>query len=371
MSAATASSPVLCAASSSASAAAPPASYLCPITMDVMQDPVMDCHGHNFERAAIVDWLQRRAECPMTRSRITADQLFPNVTLRDQIAEWSASLSLPDSDTEAAASDGATPQTEVERTLERLRLLVGACERLLCEAHKRVDHLIPGSTSHQLTQTVQLLVRTATAWQEKVEAELCRKQDEGRTDTGLAAAALWAAMQKVESLHGQLERSEAEGAALSRRLAIAVAQARSLQQPGPQRANEPAAAQPSREDDEAEDAAADSGERGTVADPPPEVKAEAETEAAPALPGILRSLALPGTPPPRPNPATRAPPRPPPRRSARSASAAAPAPQPTNVPVPAARPRAAPKPAAARTPKAAAAKRPGSSQAAAAKRCRR
>lgn len=40
---------------------------MCPITQEVMRDPVMDREGHNFEKEAIEAWLDRHPDCPMGR----------------------------------------------------------------------------------------------------------------------------------------------------------------------------------------------------------------------------------------------------------------------------------------------------------------
>lgn len=41
--------------------------YLCPITGDVMKDPVIAMDGYTYERTAIVEWLSRSGVSPMTR----------------------------------------------------------------------------------------------------------------------------------------------------------------------------------------------------------------------------------------------------------------------------------------------------------------
>eukprot|EP00668_Euglena_longa_P008620 GGOE01010383.1.p1 GENE.GGOE01010383.1~~GGOE01010383.1.p1 ORF type:complete len:604 (-),score=150.63 GGOE01010383.1:485-2254(-) len=69
-----------------------PERYLCPITTEIMVDPVMDYHGHNFERAAIVEWLERSANCPLSREDLQVGALYPNLALKEEIAEWLASL---------------------------------------------------------------------------------------------------------------------------------------------------------------------------------------------------------------------------------------------------------------------------------------
>lgn len=41
-------------------------SFLCPITQQVMTDPVLTKYGHLFERKAIEDWLKSHNTCPLT-----------------------------------------------------------------------------------------------------------------------------------------------------------------------------------------------------------------------------------------------------------------------------------------------------------------
>jgi hypothetical protein len=56
-----------------------------------MEDPVMDLCAHNFERAAITDWLNSKAThecCPISRKPLTVDDLVPNHTLAERIDKW-------------------------------------------------------------------------------------------------------------------------------------------------------------------------------------------------------------------------------------------------------------------------------------------
>ena len=56
------SSGAVVAAPGSVRRALPPAEYLCPITQDVMVDPVSTCDGHTYERAAIERWLLQNSK---------------------------------------------------------------------------------------------------------------------------------------------------------------------------------------------------------------------------------------------------------------------------------------------------------------------
>mmetsp|Transcript_7892 Transcript_7892/g.29209 ORF Transcript_7892/g.29209 Transcript_7892/m.29209 type:complete len:249 (+) Transcript_7892:409-1155(+) len=60
--------------------------YLCPITCEVMQDPVVAADGHTYERAAIGEWLQHHDLSPLTGATLEHDHLIPNHNLRGQIA---------------------------------------------------------------------------------------------------------------------------------------------------------------------------------------------------------------------------------------------------------------------------------------------
>jgi hypothetical protein len=69
-------------------AAAIPDAFLCPITLEIMTDPVVDNAGHSYEREAIMACLAKKAESPITRNPLTADQLSPNYALRDLIQQF-------------------------------------------------------------------------------------------------------------------------------------------------------------------------------------------------------------------------------------------------------------------------------------------
>lgn len=60
----------------------PPAPFLCPLTLEVMTDPVMDPEGNTFDRVAITKWLLRNQTSPISRTPMRVDQLIPNRSLK-------------------------------------------------------------------------------------------------------------------------------------------------------------------------------------------------------------------------------------------------------------------------------------------------
>jgi U-box domain len=66
-----------------------PTEFLCPITMEIMDYPVLSRHGHNFERSAIVAWIEEGSGvCPMTRLPLTMRDLINNNGLLREIEQW-------------------------------------------------------------------------------------------------------------------------------------------------------------------------------------------------------------------------------------------------------------------------------------------
>ncbi|XP_057997034.1 U-box domain-containing protein 24 isoform X2 [Hevea brasiliensis] len=64
-------------------------SFYCPITRDVMVDPVETSSGQTFERSAIEKWLADGNKlCPLTMTPLSTSILRPNKTLRQSIEEW-------------------------------------------------------------------------------------------------------------------------------------------------------------------------------------------------------------------------------------------------------------------------------------------
>lgn len=67
----------------------PPTEFLCPITQDLMSDPVVCADGHSYERSAIAAWLAGgHATSPLTGARLPSAALTPNYALRSIIRDW-------------------------------------------------------------------------------------------------------------------------------------------------------------------------------------------------------------------------------------------------------------------------------------------
>ena len=62
----------------------------CPISLEVMRDPVIAADGHSYERASIEQWLRTRRTSPLTGQPLPNQTLIPNHRLRAMIEDVQA-----------------------------------------------------------------------------------------------------------------------------------------------------------------------------------------------------------------------------------------------------------------------------------------
>eukprot|EP00730_Choanoeca_flexa_P004819 TRINITY_DN11809_c0_g1_i5.p1 TRINITY_DN11809_c0_g1~~TRINITY_DN11809_c0_g1_i5.p1 ORF type:complete len:814 (+),score=144.43 TRINITY_DN11809_c0_g1_i5:64-2505(+) len=72
-----------------------PKTLCCPITYELMEDPVITADGHTFEREAIVHWLQEHNTSPVTGLPLPDLQIRPNHALRAELSEYRERHKLP------------------------------------------------------------------------------------------------------------------------------------------------------------------------------------------------------------------------------------------------------------------------------------
>eukprot|EP01018_Ginkgo_biloba_P019742 Gb_26429 [translate_table: standard] len=66
-----------------------PYHFRCPISLDLMRDPVILCTGQTYDRSSIEKWVASgNTTCPVTMQNLQDFTLIPNHTLRRLIQEW-------------------------------------------------------------------------------------------------------------------------------------------------------------------------------------------------------------------------------------------------------------------------------------------
>ena len=111
----------------------------CPITLEVMRDPVLAGDGHSYERAAIERWLSSHRTSPLTGRVMPTAQLLPNHRLRMLIQDLqSEAPPAGGSSTLAPTSAAITREVEQAETQRRRHAAAAA------------DAVAQGATGYEL-----------------------------------------------------------------------------------------------------------------------------------------------------------------------------------------------------------------------------
>ncbi|KAI0507156.1 hypothetical protein KFK09_013276 [Dendrobium nobile] len=66
-----------------------PDHFQCPISLDLMKDPVTAPTGITYDRASVEKWLEMgKSTCPVTNMELTVEDLIPNHSIRRMIQDW-------------------------------------------------------------------------------------------------------------------------------------------------------------------------------------------------------------------------------------------------------------------------------------------
>ncbi|CAK9148077.1 unnamed protein product [Ilex paraguariensis] len=73
-----------------------PKDFCCPISLDLMRDPVIMLTGQTYDRASISRWKEEgHYTCPNTRQTLVHTRLVPNRALRNLIVQWCTAHGIP------------------------------------------------------------------------------------------------------------------------------------------------------------------------------------------------------------------------------------------------------------------------------------
>ncbi|KAJ0021003.1 hypothetical protein Pint_32356 [Pistacia integerrima] len=105
-----------------------PDDFRCPISLELMKDPVIVSTGQTYERSCIEKWLEAgHSTCPKTQQTLSSTALTPNYVLRSLIAQWCEANGIeppkrPSSSRPSKTSSACSPaeRTKIEILLRKL-----------------------------------------------------------------------------------------------------------------------------------------------------------------------------------------------------------------------------------------------------------
>ncbi|PAN08081.1 hypothetical protein PAHAL_1G385900 [Panicum hallii] len=157
-----------------AAEAAVPGHFLCPISLEMMQDPVAAPTGITYDRDSVEGWLERgHATCPVTGRSLRAEDLIPNHATRRMIQEWCVANRalgverVPTPRVPVSAADAAELLAAVSAAARRgdgqaCRQLAARARALGKESERNRRCLVAGGAARALSSAfVQLVDRRA------------------------------------------------------------------------------------------------------------------------------------------------------------------------------------------------------------------
>ncbi|XP_058095505.1 U-box domain-containing protein 17-like [Magnolia sinica] len=126
-----------------------PKDFCCPISLDLMRDPVIISTGQTYDRASIVRWMEEgHRNCPNSGQMISHDLLIPNRALRGLIAQWCAAKSIPFDPPES--TDAATETVTIPATTKAAIGANRATAELLVQQLANGPHMAKTVAAHEL-----------------------------------------------------------------------------------------------------------------------------------------------------------------------------------------------------------------------------
>ncbi|KAK9068954.1 hypothetical protein SSX86_013070 [Deinandra increscens subsp. villosa] len=104
-----------------------PADFRCPISLDLMREPVVVSTGQTYDRASIKLWIESgHTTCPKTGQTLDHTEMIPNCALRNLIVMWCREHRIPFESTEAKENvNGVTTnKTLIEATKMTVSFLI-------------------------------------------------------------------------------------------------------------------------------------------------------------------------------------------------------------------------------------------------------
>ncbi|GJN14710.1 hypothetical protein PR202_gb01565 [Eleusine coracana subsp. coracana] len=132
--------------------ASPPPDFRCPISLELMRDPVVAASGQTYDRESIARWFgSGKSTCPKTGQALTSLELVPNKALKNLIARWCRQNGIPVDATEPGKSE---PSASVSAATNK-----AALEAARMTASFLVKKLSSASTSFSSNESTRRVVR--------------------------------------------------------------------------------------------------------------------------------------------------------------------------------------------------------------------
>ncbi|XP_047940262.1 U-box domain-containing protein 1-like isoform X2 [Salvia hispanica] len=138
-----------------------PDEFRCPISLDLMNDPVIVASGHTYDRSSIAQWINSgHHTCPKSGQRLIHMALIPNYALRSLIQQWCQENMIPTAASEVERS--SSKRRSSETAVDHISVTKAAADAVKMTAEFLVGKLATGSRDiqRQAAYELRLLAKT-------------------------------------------------------------------------------------------------------------------------------------------------------------------------------------------------------------------
>ncbi|KAH8496859.1 hypothetical protein H0E87_019553 [Populus deltoides] len=146
-----------------------PDEFRCPISLDLMKDPVIVASGHTYDRNSIAQWISSGHQtCPKSGQRLIHMALIPNYALKSLVHQWCQDNNVPLIDDSSSSSSFSKSESSSgksklsEKAIDHISATKAAMESVKMTAEFLVGKIAMGSPEiqRQATYELRLLAKT-------------------------------------------------------------------------------------------------------------------------------------------------------------------------------------------------------------------
>ncbi|WCJ19926.1 U-box domain-containing protein 1 [Euphorbia peplus] len=142
-----------------------PDEFRCPISLDLMRDPVIVASGHTYDRNSIAQWINAgHHTCPKSGQRLIHMALIPNYALKSLVHQWCQDNNVPLADHSSSEMEksSSSKRKSREKAVDHISAIKAATESVRMTAEFLVGKLAMGSPDiqRQAAYELRLLAKT-------------------------------------------------------------------------------------------------------------------------------------------------------------------------------------------------------------------
>ncbi|KAK2982499.1 hypothetical protein RJ640_026342 [Escallonia rubra] len=143
-----------------------PDEFRCPISLDLMRDPVIVASGHTYDRNSIAQWINSgHHTCPKSGQRLIHMALIPNYALKSLLHQWCQDNNVPLTDSSSSSSNlerSSSKRKQCENAIDHISATKAAMDAVKMTSEFLVGKLATGSpdTQRQAAYELRLLAKT-------------------------------------------------------------------------------------------------------------------------------------------------------------------------------------------------------------------